>query len=104
MSVIISPCETCQDVYSKPNISVPQLRFLAAGQPTNRTCRFFDIDAFVMNPAFKLEWMLDVAMKQQQTGGLDGWGKSCAVATLPAMGLVRITQNWPGLFLLIWYI
>lgn len=40
---------------------------------------FVDIDAFVMNPSFKLEWLLSVAMKQQQSGGLDGWG------TLPNM-------------------
>lgn len=39
------------------------------------TDRFVDIDAFVMNPMFKLEWLLDVAKKQQQTGGIDGWGE-----------------------------
>ncbi|CAN0026950.1 unnamed protein product, partial [Laminaria digitata] len=35
---------------------------------------FVDIDAFIMNPAFKLEWLLDVARKQQQTDGTNGWG------------------------------
>ena len=34
-----------------------------------------DIDAFIMNPTFKLEWLLDVARKQQQTDGIDGWGE-----------------------------
>lgn len=40
-----------------------------------RSLRFVDIDAFIMNPTFKLEWLLEVAKKQQQTGGIDGWGK-----------------------------
>lgn len=38
--------------------------------------RFIDIDAFVMNPAFKLEWLLEIAEKKQQVGGMeDGWGE-----------------------------
>lgn len=45
----------------------PQLSFMMS--------RFVDIDAFIMNPKFKLEWLLDVAKKQQQTGGIDGWGE-----------------------------
>lgn len=39
------------------------------------TGRFVDIDAFIMNPTFKLERLLDVANKQQQTGGMDAWGE-----------------------------
>ncbi len=48
-------------------------------------CRFIDIDAFVMNPAFKLEWLLEVAEKQQQRqrGGMeDGWGELTPVRGL----------------------
>lgn len=35
-----------------------------------------------MNPTFKLEWLLDVAKKQQQTGGIDGWGESNTANTV----------------------
>lgn len=44
----------------------------------SRRDSFIDIDAFIMNPAFKLEWLLDVAEQQQQTGGVDGWGELAA--------------------------
>ncbi|CBJ33325.1 Glycosyltransferase, family GT34 [Ectocarpus siliculosus] len=50
---------------------------------------FVDIDAFVMNPAFKLEWLLDVARKQQQTGGIDGWGAGKESDLI-------VTQDWNG--------
>ncbi|CAM9896373.1 unnamed protein product, partial [Hapterophycus canaliculatus] len=49
---------------------------------------FVDIDAFIMNPTFKLEWLLDVAKKQQQTGGMDGWGGK-------ESDLI-VTQDWNG--------
>ncbi|CAB1116254.1 GT34 [Ectocarpus sp. CCAP 1310/34] len=50
---------------------------------------FVDIDAFVMNPAFKLEWLLDVARKQQQTGEIDGWGAGNGSDLI-------VTQDWNG--------
>ncbi|CAN0321775.1 unnamed protein product [Ectocarpus fasciculatus] len=42
-----------------------------------------------MNPAFKLEWLLDVARKQQQTGGIDGWGAGKESDLI-------VTQDWNG--------
>lgn len=41
-----------------------------------RLARFADVDAFIMNPSFKLEWLLEVANKQRETDGPDGgWGE-----------------------------
>ena len=71
---------------SKPNGACLKLLFyflslfVASSLPPlplffNHVTSFVDIDAFIMNPTFKLEWLLDVARKQQQTDGIDGWGE-----------------------------
>eukprot|EP00752_Nemacystus_decipiens_P009496 g8490.t1 len=50
---------------------------------------FVDIDAFIMNPAFKLEWIVDVAEMQKETGRPDAWGAGRESDLI-------VTQDWNG--------
>eukprot|EP00903_Cladosiphon_okamuranus_P006685 g6525.t1 len=50
---------------------------------------FVDIDAFIMNPTFKLEWILDVAQQQKETGGEEAWGAGSESDLI-------VTQDWNG--------
>eukprot|EP00903_Cladosiphon_okamuranus_P008535 g8194.t1 len=50
---------------------------------------FVDIDAFIMNPTFKLEWLLDVADMQKETGEVDAWGAG-------RESDVIVTRDWNG--------